>query len=333
MLSLWDSVSLMVGIVVGTSLFASPKLVFGSVPGVAEGLIVWAVGGVLSTVGSLLFAELAVAYPRGGAYTYLTAAFGRAAGMIYGVAVLTVMLTANIGAMAFAFARYARAVLEQYGLSANSSEAAGPWLAAGAVTILALMNSRGLETGRVTQNLLTAAKLLGLGLIVMAGLWAPGRPAASAALPAGFQADYGFAMVIVLYAFGGWSDAACVAAEVRDRSRNIPRALIGGLAAVTLIYVLVNWAYARGIGIQQLRESGLPARDVVLASGWGETAAAGVSVLVMISALGAVQGMLFSGSRAVAAMGADHGIFRALGRWNETTRAPVRAIWASRRFR
>src|SRR5205085_894882 len=102
--------------------------------------------------------------------------------------------------------------------------------------------------------------------------------------------------------------------EVRNRSRNIPWALIGGLAAVTAIYVAVNYAYVRGIGFAALQKSDLPARDV--AAGWGRLASQGVSLLVMISALGAVQGMLFSGSRAVAAMGSDHGIFRRLGEWN-----------------
>ncbi len=330
-LSLWDAVSLMIGIVVGTSLFVSPRLVFGSVPSAGAGLLTWAVGGVLSTIGALLFAELAVSFPRGGAYTYLTAAFGRTAGLIYGVALVTVMLTANIGAMAFVFARYGRSMLPDAGSPAGDDIGLGPMLAAGAVLVLAIFNSRGLQAGRRTQNLLTGAKLLGLGLIVAAGLTA--QPVSAEGLPVSSgvsqapPVDFAFAMVIVLYAFGGWSDAATVAAEVRNRSRNIPRALVGGLAGVTLIYLAVNYAYVHGIGFDGIRQSSLPARDVAIAAGWGEWAGRGVSVLVMISALGAVQGMLFSGSRAVAALGADHAAFRGLGRWNEANHVPVGAIW------
>ena len=323
--------SLMIGIVVGTSLFVSPRMVFGNVPSAGQGLLVWGIGGVLSTIGALVFAELAVSFPRGGAYTYLTAAFGRAAGLVYGVAVLTVMLTANIGAMAFAFARYTRSILMDYGLGIGTAERLSPWLAAGAILMLAIFNSRGFQMGRHTQNFLTAAKLLGLGLIVVAGLWvSEGNASAvvAATQSATPTADYGLAMVIVLYAFGGWSDAAAVAAEVRNRSRNIPWALIGGLAAVTAIYVAVNYAYVRGIGFDALQKSDLPARDVAVAAGWGRLASQGVSLLVMISALGAVQGMLFSGSRAVAAMGADHGVFRVLGEWNHVTHVPTPAVWA-----
>jgi amino acid transporter len=327
-LSLWDATSLMIGIVVGTSLFVSPRMVFGNVPTAGQGLLAWAIGGVLSTIGALVFAELAVSFPRGGAYTYLTAAFGRAAGLVYGVAVLTVMLTANIGAMAFAFARYTRSILMDYGLGIGTAERLSPWLAAGAILMLAIFNTRGFQMGRHTQNFLTAAKLLGLGLIVVAGLWVSGSVSASESQVAGPPAEYGLAMVIVLYAFGGWSDAAAVAAEVRNRSRNIPLALIGGLAAVTAIYVAVNYAYVRGIGFEALQKSDLPARDVAVAAGWGRLASQGVSLLVMISALGAVQGMLFSGSRAVAAMGADHGVFRVLGQWNHVTHVPTPAVWA-----
>jgi len=331
-LSLWDAASLMIGIVVGTSLFVSPRMVFGNVPSAGQGLLVWGLGGVLSTICALMFAELAVSFPRGGAYTYLTAAFGRAAGLVYGVAVLTVMLTANIGAMAFAFARYTRSILMDYGLGLAPAERLSPLLAAGAILTLAVFNTRGFQLGRLTQNLLTAAKLQGLGLIVVAGLWASAGDLAAATQVADSEgavptADYGLAMVIVLYAFGGWSDAATVAAEVKNRSRNIPRALIGGLAAVTAIYLAVNLAYVRGIGFDALQKSDLPARDVAIAAGWGQLASEGVSLLVMISALGAVQGMLFSGSRAVAAMGADHGLFRRLGTWNHVTHVPTAAVW------
>ncbi|HVJ69314.1 MAG TPA: amino acid permease, partial [Caulifigura sp.] len=329
-LSLWDATSLMIGIVVGTSLFASPRMVFSHVSSPTTGILAWLAGGILSTIGALLFAELAVSVPRGGSYAYLTAAFGRAAGMVYGVALVSVMLTANIGAMAFAFARYTRTILSDTGLSDNAVLASGPWLAAGAVLILAVFNSFGFTVGRLTQNLLTGSKLLGLALIVVAGFCASvtHRDAGAAAAAGGNSTvDYPLAMVIVLYAFGGWSDAAAVAAEVRNRSRNIPLALVGGLAAVTAIYVAVNAAYVSGIGFTAIQKSDLPAFDVVNAAGWGSRAAQGVSLLVMISALGAVQGMLFSGSRAVAAMGRDHASLRPLGIWNERNYVPTRAVW------
>ena len=316
-LSPWDGVSVIVGIVVGVSLFRAPGPIFASVDSAWMGLLVWALGGALSLVGALCYAELASTYPRsGGDYVYLTRAFGPAVGFLFGWAQLVAILTGSIGAMAFVFADYARVL-------APSLPAVG--LASAVVVLLTLPNLFGVEPGRRVQNVLTVVKVVGLGGIVVAAFFAP---APDASLPVGENlGSFGFALILVLYAYGGWNDAAFVAAEVRDPARNIPRVLIGGTAAIVVIYLLVNVAYLAALGFAGLRASQAPAAAVLLAAAgpWGERA---ISALVLVSALGAIQGLLFTGSRIYASVGRDHPAFAGLGRWHPRFHVPTRALLA-----
>jgi amino acid transporter len=318
-LGLWDAVSIIVGIVVGVSIFRASPLVFANVSGPWMGLGAWALGGALSLVGALCYAELATAYPRiGGDYVYLSRAFGRWVGFLFGWGQLAVLLTGSIGVMAYAFADY---VVPLFELDASWSA----WIAAAAVMGLTLINLCGIIFGKVAQNLLTAAKVVGLLAIVGAGLaWGGDSP--SVAEPVEGQ-NFGLAMVFVLYAFGGWNDSAFVAAEVRNRERNIPLALLLGLAGITLIYLLVNVAYLAALGFDGLRNSSAPAADV-LARAAGPWGAKAISVLVMISALGAMNGLIFTGARVYAALGADHRVFALLGRWNLRLDVPVWSLLA-----
>jgi len=133
---------------------------------------------------------------------------------------------------------------------------------------------------------------------------------------------FAFAMVLIFLTYGGWNDAAFVAAEVRNRNRNIPLALIFGTAGVTLIYLLVNGAYINGLGFERAAESREVAADVLKLLPWefGEQA---MCILVMISALGAVNGLIFTSSRIYATLGADYSLFAMLGKWNARYGTPV----------
>jgi amino acid transporter len=320
-LGLWDAVSIIVGIVVGTAIFKTPQFVFSNVHGPWQGIGCWVLGGVLALIGSLCYAELATTYPRmGGDYVYLTRAYGRSVGFFFGWAQLAVILTGSIGAMAYAFSDYALALWEKLDPSWSV------WLAVGPVVALTALNLLGVVFGKSVQNLLSAVKVLGLGGIVVAGLVWGGDASLSVEKPMA-GAGFGLAMVFVLYAYGGWNDAAFVAAEVRHQHRNIPRALILGTGGITLIYVLVNLAYLWGLGFEGVRAASAPAADVAqLALGpWGSKL---ISLLVMLSALGAINGLIFTGSRIYVSLGADHRAFAWLGRWNARRAAPVRSLLA-----
>jgi amino acid transporter len=316
-LGLWDAVSIIIGIVVGVSIFKVPSMVFSNVETVWGGLGVWVLGGLLSLIGALCYAELATTYPRsGGDYVYLSRAYGRWVGFLFGWAQLAVILTGSIGVMAYAFADYAVPVLK-------IDKAWGVWLAVGAVVALSIANVLGVVWGKVVQNVLTIIKILGLTAIVAVGV---SRGGAVSWEPQAMEGPgLGLALIFVLYAFGGWNDAAFVAAEVKNQRRNLPLALLLGVGGITVIYLLINAAYLWGLGFDGLRKASAPAAQLFGGEGWGSTI---ISVLVMISALGAVNGLILTGSRVYATLGADHSVFALLGRWDPRLRSPVNSLVA-----
>jgi len=182
------------------------------------------------------------------------------------------------------------------------------------------------SAGKVAQNALSWLKVIGLGAVVLAGFLLAEPPPDRAPVAAG-AGSFSLAMILVLYTYGGWNDAAFVAAEVRDRQRNLPRALLFGTLAITLIYLLVNAAFIAGLGFENARASRAIAADVV-SGPFGRLGSAFISVLVMVSALGAANALIFTGSRVHASLGADYGVLSRLGRWHPRLGSPVGALFA-----
>ncbi len=318
-LGLWDAVSIIIGIVIGAGIYETPPLVMSNVSGPLPLFAIWAAGGLLSLIGACCYSELASTYPRsGGDYVYLSRAFSPIVGFLFGWAQLAVILTGSIGMMAYVFADYAAAL---WGLD----QSATTWLAAAAVALFTALNLAGVGAGKSTQNLLSWLKLIGIVALVTVGLsQVSAVPAAPARVPAQ-SGSLGLAMILVLYTFGGWNDAAYVAAEVRDRRRNLPRALILGTTAVTVAYLLLNAAFIGTLGFEGARQSTAIASDV-MGKSLGDAGRVAISLLVMISALNAVSALIFTGSRVYATLGADYPSIGALGRWHPRLGSPVLAL-------
>ncbi len=321
-LTLFDATCLIVGIIIGAGIYRVAPDVAKSTASAWELLGLWLVGGALSLAGALSYAELATAYPQaGGDYVYLTRAYGRWAGFLFGWIQTVIVRPGDIAVMAFAFATYARALYDPWG--AAGSVATQQIYAAGAVLALTLVNIAGVPQGKWTQNLLTLVKVLGLGVIIAAGFMASTGQAVSAAptpvLPVGL------AVILILFTFGGWNEVVFVAAEVKDPSRSIVRALLLGTGVVTALYLLINGAFLHSLGYAGLAGSEAVAADAVRAR-LGRAAPGLVAALVCISALGAVNGLIFAGARISYAVGRDHPLFRLLGQWNAKRGTPVRAL-------
>jgi amino acid transporter len=163
--------------------------------------------------------------------------------------------------------------------------------------------------------------------IVLAGFFWPQAGAAPlpAAAGAGGGPGFGLALILVLYTYGGWNDAAFIVAEMKDKRRNIPRALLLGTAGVAVIYLIVNAAYLNGLGFAAARSSKAIAADV-LQGPLGRAGAGMMAVLVMVSALGALNGLILTGARIYAAAGADFSAFAFLARWHSRRGTPMTAI-------
>lgn len=318
-LSVLDAAAVIFGIVVGAGIFKSPSLVAQNLESETAFLLVWPLGGVVSLVGALCYAELATAYPHpGGDYYYFTRSFGREVALLFAWARLTVTQTGSIAILAFVFGDYAAQLLP-LGPHAPSVYAAL------SVAVLTLLNSAGVRQGAWTQNLLTAAKIFGLLSVSLVGL--AFAPPAAHAPPSGSHASAssGLAMIFVLLTYGGWSEAAFLSAELRDVQRNMTRALLLGVAVVTAVFVLVNLAYLRGLGLAAIGSSEVVAADLMRGAA-GEGGARFISLLIAVSALGASSGTIFTGARTNYALGQDFSAFRLIGHWNERTGTPVNAL-------
>jgi amino acid transporter len=347
-LSLIDSTSIIVGIIIGSAIYEVAPLVASGASGWATELLlgwakftgwsppspsaiqvagilamlgVWTVGGLIALLGAMCYAELATAFPHaGGTYVYLSEGLGRSVGFAFAWAEFWVVRPGNVGAVAFVLARYGAQLLPAWLAQWPHCQLA---IAAGAILVISLVNATGLRAGKWTQNILTACKLLGLAAIVIAAVTlSPERPAAPPANP---TANISLALIMVMFAFGGWSDMSFVAAEVRDPNRNIFRALLLGTGAVLAIYLAVNLAFVQALGLNGLMQSPAAAADVLGDSvgSWGSKA---ISVLVVVSCLGAINGMLFTGARVYYALGTHHPVFRWLGSWNQRSGVPLRSL-------
>jgi len=322
-LSLFDSTCLIVGIIIGVGIYQMAPNIAKGAPHWWGLLLIWIVGGFISLCGALNYAELATAYPReGGDYVYLSKAYGRWAGFLFGWGQLSVVRPGDIAVMAFAFATYGCRLYDP--LADTSFPYCGQVYACGAVAILTLINIMGVRQGKWTQNFLTLVKAAGLLTIVGAAVAAP-RVAPAAEVP--FTLPTSVALVLVLFTFGGWNEMAYVAAEVKDSRRNIVRALVLGTVAVTVLYVLVNGAFLYTLGFEGLAASEAVAADAV-SSAAGDLGPRLISALVCISALGAVNGLVFTGARISYAVGTENRALAQLGRWNARTGTPVRALLA-----
>ena len=319
-LSTRDAVALVVGIVIGAGIFKFPSLVAGMAGSQTMVYALWLAGGLVSIVGALCYAELATAFPNaGGDYHFLTRAFGRHLSFLFAWARATVITTGSIALLAFVLGDYASNLLS---LGEHSSAI---W-AALVVVALTVLNWFGLREGKATQNVLTVFEVSGLVAIVVAGLFvvepvatmvtvAPA--AAAAATPTGMPAAsaLGLAMVFVLLTYGGWNEAAYMSAEVQDRKRGILRALVIGLLLVTALYLLVNFAYLRGLGLEGVAGSKVVAADL-LARAWGPGSATLMSLMVIVASLTSINATMLVGARSNYALGRDWKLFGWLGGWH-----------------
>ena len=324
-LSITDAVAIIVGLIVGAGIFGTPSIVAGAVG--SESLLVaaWIAGGIFSIIGALCYAELATAFPSaGGEYHFLHRAFGRSLAFLYGWARMTVIVAGSIAVFAYLFGDYISRIIN---LGAYSSAI---W-AAIVVGALTVVNYLGIREGKTTQNLFTALEVSGLVLIVVAGLLlapAPAAPAASAAAgnqPWYMGAGIGSAMVFVLFTYGGWNDAAYISAEVRDRERNMAKSLLIAISLVTVLYLLVNLAYLKGLGYAAMARSDAVAADLLRAV-WGPAGEKLIAFMIAIAALTSVNGSMIVGARSNYALGRDWPLLGFLGRWDEGSGSPRHAM-------
>jgi amino acid transporter len=320
------AVAIIVGVVIGAGIFKAPSLVAGMAGSAPWMFGAWVLGGVVSLIGALCYAELATAHPHaGGDYHFLHRAFGRQLSFLFAWARFSVITTGSIALLGFLFGDYMQQLLP---LGTHGAAL----YAAAAVGVLALVNLRGLRVGAMAQGWMTLLEVAGLLLIVGAALTlvfggqpAPAAPSGPAVPPT--LGAFGMAMVFVLLTYGGWNEAAYISAEIKDppqakrRGRALVRALVISILAITTLYLLVNWAYWRGLGIAGMAASDAIAVDL-LAATLGPQAAVLVAVLVALAALTSINATMIVGARSNFAVGRDWPVLGRLGHWDVASGGP-----------
>src|ERR1035437_1918204 len=318
--------TMVVGIIIGASIFVQPSAVTAQVPSVVGVLGVWATAGALTLIGSLVIAELASAWPRtGGVYVSLKEAFSPAVGFLWGYAMLCTIDSGVVAVIAIVFARYVGTFIPR-------GDAGIRGVAIAAIVLLSAVNYRGVRQGSAVQATLTTIKVLAIVLIIAVaftvGAHANGALSADAtAGPVALPSARAFVLALIagLFAFGGWHMVSYAAEETIDPTKNIPRALLIGTLTVTALYVGVNAAYLYVLPLNLVASSTRVAADFADAAVGGSGAQI-MSALVILSTLGAMNGVILAGPRVYLAMARDGLLFRWIGAVHPVYRTPHRAI-------
>jgi basic amino acid/polyamine antiporter, APA family len=322
----FDATMIVMGGIIGSGIFINPSVVARQVGTPFLTLGVWALGGLIALAAAFIWAELAALRPQvGGQYAYLRDAYHPAAAFMYGWALLLVIQTGGMAAVAVTFARYF--------LSLTPLRISYQLIAVLALGSLTVINCLGVRAGSTVQSFLMVLKIIAILALILCGLWLAqpaervlavtplgGRPVSFDLLTA-----IGAAMVPVLFAYGGWQTSTFVAGEIRDPQRNLPRALIIGVCGVVVLYLGVNFVYVRALGTAGLASTTTPASDVMRIA-LGPLGATTIAAGIAVSALGFLSQSMLTAPRVYFAMAEDGLFFNSVGRLHPRTQVPVLAI-------
>jgi basic amino acid/polyamine antiporter, APA family len=369
------AVSLVVGSMIGSGIFIVSADIGRQVGAWGPGalLLVWIITGAMTVTASLAYAELAAMMPRaGGQYVFLREGLSPAAGFLYGWTLFTVIQTGTIAAVAVAFGKFLSVLVPQISpevfLSLGTLRLPGTptpvelglspqrVVAILMIAVLTLLNIRGVRLGAAVQTVFSVAKIGALAVLVLLGLTLFRQPDIAAANFSNFWGSanwtlavvpvIGAAMVGSLFSADAWNNVTFAAAEVREPTKNLPRALALGTGLVCTLYVLANVAYlnilpfygdphgtdviSRGLQYAAQDRVGTAAIEVALGSG----AAAIMAIAILLSTFGCNNGLILAGPRVYYAMARDNLFFQSAGKLHPTFRTPVfglvaQGIWTA----
>ncbi len=322
-LGLWSAIFVAVGSTIGSGIFRVPSTVAADIGSLGGLVLAWGLGAVVALFGALTLAELSAMHPRsGGVYVFLREAYGPLPAFLFGWTELLVIRPSALGAIAMICADY-------IGHFVPLTDTQTRLVAAAAIALLAAANIRSVAWGAAVENATTAAKVIALaGLSVIAFVFAHG---AGGALSGPFVLQprswggFGVALIAVLWAYDGWADLTFMAGEVREPSRTLPRALLGGTLIVMAVYFFANLAYARVLSFAAMEHSKLVAADTATAV-FGAAGASVVAALVVLSTFGALNASTMTGPRILFAMADDGLFFRPIAAVHARWRTPWTAI-------
>lgn len=325
----FDATCVVVGAIIGVGIFFNPGQVAQLAGSEGLAILAWAVGGGIALLGALSFAELGGLYPRtGGQYVVLRDAYGPTLAFLYVFCNLTAVQAGALGIIGIVCAG-------NIAVAVTGSPLPDSWLAFSSailIVLLALANCLGVRWGASIQNFTVVCKVAALLVVIALAIFAadasPSSPAAETESAPAEGSVFGalfMALVPALFAYGGWQQALWVAGEIRDPHRNLPRAIIVGVAVVVAVYLLAVWAYFELLGYDAVVNAGALAADAVQTV-WPDVAVRVVAGAVAISAFGVMNAQLLTGPRLTYALARDGRFLKQFATLHATTAAPVAAI-------
>lgn len=357
-LTLAHTISLVVGAVIGTGVFLKAAVMAQTVGSPSLVLWAWVLAGLLSMAGALTYAELGALLPHaGGEYVYLLEAYGEAPAFLFGWMRFVMGSAGSIASLAVGFATFLAAVLPinhvwtEYNYHAFGQTLVWRFgtqqiLAVGVIVLLSALNCGRVVLGGQVQFLLTILKVAGIALIV-GGIFLFSRGGSivnlgsSGTKPLTGVAAFGTAMLAALWAYEGWNQMPMVAGEIQNPTRNVPRGLIIGMIVIVVIYCVANFSYFYALPFSEVLTSNsttyrdaLPVAAKAAQTFLARYGATLVSLVFVLSTLGALNGTILSSARVPYAMASNRLFFASFGRVSGTTHVPVfsivlQGIWAS----
>jgi basic amino acid/polyamine antiporter, APA family len=313
-----SAVMLVIGGIVGVGIFVNPAVVARGLHTPRLVLTAWSAGGVIAILGAFVYAELAARLPAtGGEYVYLRETYGRLTAFLFGWTTLLVVHTGGLAAVSIVFAKNLN-LLTNGALPDRA-------IVIAVLTALAAINCLGVKSGNGVQATLGALKILAIASLIAAGLWFAPHAPASPTPPTGTAKSFGAAMIPVVFTYGGWQTANYVAGEMKNPARNLARALLLGVIAVIALYLLVNIACLRALGVTALGQTLTPVSEILQRAA-GPLGARLAAAAIALSALAFLSQGMLTGPRVSFAMARDGLFFRQIAAIDETSHVPVMAI-------
>ena len=327
-----DAAALIIGIVVGAGIFRTPSVVAANTPNEAWFLGVWVIGGLISLIGALCYSELSSTFPNtGGDYHFLKLAYGKNVSFLFAWSRITITQTGSIALLAYIAGDYLTELLPLGGFSST-------YYSAAIIITLTLINILGIQFGTGIQKLLTALQFIGILIIVLTGFLtdtsividnsSQGALIAEEQAPVSglsFTGSINLALIFVLLTFGGWNEAAYISSELKSGSKKISHVLILSIAIITILYLLINMALLKVLGLQGMASSDAVGVDMMRYT-LGEKGVLLIGALVVLSALTSLNTTIFTGARSNYALGKDFKPLSFLGKWNGEKSAPVNSL-------
>jgi amino acid transporter len=331
----WGAIAVMVGIVIGSGIFATPTIIAQNLDSPGLILAFWVVGGLIALCGALTFAELAALLPQsGGIYVFLREGIGRCPAFVFGWTYILITKPAAAGGITTVFSKHFQALT---GLDWNA-----PLLTCAALFVLTLINVLGVRGSARFAIVLTGLKYLAIGAIIVLGVFAAIREALAGNVAAAPVAGTALAqsaaphvslfqaivpvMAAIMWTYDGWCDVGSIAGEVKDPGRTLPRVFICGTVAVIALYVLANAVYLWHLSLADMRSTETVA-PLLLTRLAGPVGTAAITVLIVLSTLGSSHAGVMTGARVTFAQARDGLLFGFLARVSPRFETPAVALW------